>query len=44
MFNSPQATETPDAAAVPLRPLITAAPLGAAPLGAAAALAPAALF
>ncbi|KAJ5601577.1 hypothetical protein N7510_011111 [Penicillium lagena] len=39
LFNSPQATETPDAAAGPHHPLITAAPLGAA-----AALAAAALF
>ncbi|KAJ5806873.1 hypothetical protein N7474_010465 [Penicillium riverlandense] len=39
LFNSPQATEAPDAAAGPHRALITAAPLGAA-----AALAVAALF
>jgi hypothetical protein len=39
LFNSPQATETPGAAAGPHRALVTAAPLGAA-----AALAAAALF
>ncbi|KAJ5605156.1 hypothetical protein N7510_010310 [Penicillium lagena] len=37
LFNSPQATETPDAAAGPHRALVTAAPLGAAAAIAAAA-------